>query len=332
MKAKDRIIFALDVPGVTEAAQFISRLGGEGTPADGHVGAFKVGLELFVGAGLPVLRIIKQPVMFDLKLLDIPETVERAVKRAGELGVAFLTLHAQQQRETLRRAATAAESGGVQLLAVTVLTSVTEQDLVDLAHPGLTEAFRRRLSDRRQNNARNAEMHGSIVARLESAAAMNAYELALADLDELEQSSFKPSERALALAKFAWEQGIKGFVCSPQEAKGFREALPDAIIVTPGVRPVGAAAGDQKRIGTPAQAIQDGADYIVVGRPIRDAPDPIASARSIAQEIAAVTCLWCGKVVSSREHVDKDNALYCSAHCLNQERVAEDGMREVERV
>jgi orotidine-5'-phosphate decarboxylase len=64
------------------------------------------------------------------------------------------------------------------------------------------------------------------------------------------------------------------------------ELGPDAILVTPGVRPAGSAAGDQKRIATPAQAIADGADFIVVGRPIRDAADPAAAARAIAAEIA----------------------------------------------
>jgi orotidine-5'-phosphate decarboxylase len=64
------------------------------------------------------------------------------------------------------------------------------------------------------------------------------------------------------------------------------ELGPGAILVTPGVRPAGSAAGDQKRVGTPAQAIADGADFIVVGRPIRDAPDPAAAARAIAAEMA----------------------------------------------
>ena len=78
-------------------------------------------------------------------------------------------------------------------------------------------------------------------------------------------------------------------IASPQEAKLVR-ALPEAkdrLIVTPGVRPVGADAGDQKRIATPAQAIADGADHVVVGRPIHRAPDPAAAARAIIDEIRA---------------------------------------------
>jgi orotidine-5'-phosphate decarboxylase len=238
MKARDRIIFALDVPNIIEARKLINLLGGW-TPSDGYVGAFKVGLELFMGAGLSVIRIIKQPVMLDLKLHDIPETVERAVLRAGDLGVKFVTLHVQQ-RETLRRAAKAAEKVGVQLLGVTVLTSMTESDCMDLWMPSACDP-----------------------------------------------TYFDPSERALRLAKLAWEEGVTGFVASPKEVKWLREAMPKAVLVIPGIRPAGTDAGDQKRTGTPGQTVKDGADYLVVGRPIRDAADPVAAAKSIADEITS---------------------------------------------
>ena len=84
---------------------------------------------------------------------------------------------------------------------------------------------------------------------------------------------------------------MRGFVCSPAEVRLLRTELgPEAILVTPGVRPAGSAAGDQKRIATPAQAIADGADFIVVGRPIRDAADPAAAAaRDRGSKIAVVT-------------------------------------------
>jgi orotidine-5'-phosphate decarboxylase len=94
-------------------------------------------------------------------------------------------------------------------------------------------------------------------------------------------------DQVLRLAKLAWSAGVRGFVCSPAEVRLLRTELgKDAVLVTPGVRPAGSAAGDQKRIATPAQAIADGADFIVVGRPIRDAPDPAAAARAIAAEVA----------------------------------------------
>jgi len=97
----------------------------------------------------------------------------------------------------------------------------------------------------------------------------------------------RAQDHVLRLARLAWRAGVRGFVCSPAEVRSLRTELgPDAILVTPGVRPAGSAAGDQKRIATPAQAIADGADFIVVGRPIRDAADPAAAARAIAAEIA----------------------------------------------
>jgi orotidine-5'-phosphate decarboxylase len=96
------------------------------------------------------------------------------------------------------------------------------------------------------------------------------------------------AEHVLRLARLAWAAGVRGFVCSPAELRVLRSELGrEAVLVTPGVRPAGSAAGDQKRIATPAQAIADGADFIVVGRPIRDAADPAAAARAIAAEIAS---------------------------------------------
>ena len=93
-------------------------------------------------------------------------------------------------------------------------------------------------------------------------------------------------EQAAALAKLAVDNGLDGIVCSPQEAHEMRELLgPDALIVTPGVRPAGAALGDQSRVATPAAAIKAGASHIVVGRPITQAPDPVAALESIVDEI-----------------------------------------------
>lgn len=90
-------------------------------------------------------------------------------------------------------------------------------------------------------------------------------------------------------AALAAEAGCHGVVASAQEAAAIRAAAPpDFLIVTPGIRPAGAAAGDQQRIATPAAARRDGADLIVVGRPIRDAADPAAAARAIAAELAGV--------------------------------------------
>ncbi|HVY47451.1 MAG TPA: orotidine-5'-phosphate decarboxylase [Minicystis sp.] len=97
-----------------------------------------------------------------------------------------------------------------------------------------------------------------------------------------------PAEHALRLARLAHDAGVRGFVCSPAEARALRAALGAGVtLVTPGIRPAGAAIGDQKRVATPATAIADGADLLVVGRPIRDAADPLAAARAVVAEIEA---------------------------------------------
>src|SRR5271170_708974 len=96
-----------------------------------------------------------------------------------------------------------------------------------------------------------------------------------------------PAQHALRLAKMANANGIPGFICSPEEASSLHAALPEATLVTPGIRPSGSASGDQRRIATPAAAIAAGADYLVVGRPVIAAPDPKAAAEAIVAEIAA---------------------------------------------
>jgi orotidine-5'-phosphate decarboxylase len=97
----------------------------------------------------------------------------------------------------------------------------------------------------------------------------------------------QPSGQTLRLARLAVGCGIPGLVCSCAEVGSLRRELgPDVVLVTPGIRPGAAAADDQKRTGTPASAIRDGSSLLVVGRPIRDAPDPAAAARQIADQIA----------------------------------------------
>jgi orotidine-5'-phosphate decarboxylase len=203
------------------------------------VGVLKVGLELFVAEGPAAVALGRElglEVFLDLKLHDIPETVDRAVATASALGVRYLTVHAGGGRAMLERAANRAAQARepLTILAVTVLTSL---DAADLAALGVPEA---------------------------------------------------PREHATRLAQLAWDAGVRGFVTSPAEASALRAALgPGALLVTPGIRPAGAAAFDQKRIATPAAAIADGADLLVVGRPIRDAADPLAAAQAVVGEIDA---------------------------------------------
>ena len=99
-----------------------------------------------------------------------------------------------------------------------------------------------------------------------------------------------PREAAVRLASLARDAGLDGVVCSPEEIAAIRAACGrDFLLVVPGVRPAGAAPGDQKRVATPADAVRAGADLLVVGRPITGAADPAAAARAIALEIAAAT-------------------------------------------
>lgn len=226
------ICFALDGMNEAGASRYVELL-------EEHVGAFKVGLELFIRTrGLPKTS---KPIVLDLKLHDIPETVSRAVTAGCDLGAKFMTLHIQQ-RAALEAALSVAAPYGCTLLGVTVLTSMTEQDCVDLRFLG----------------AWGGPSMGP---------------------------SCDPGRRAAALASFAYEVGLRGFVCSPQEVGALKNLCPEAFFLVPGVRPAGSATGDQQRVGTPAQAVRDGANLIVVGRPIRDAADPVAAAKAILHEI-----------------------------------------------
>jgi orotidine-5'-phosphate decarboxylase len=227
------IAFALDFATVDEA-RAAARLV---APA---IGMIKVGLELFVNAGPSVVALGKDvglPVFLDLKLHDIPETVERAVAQAANLGARLVTVHASGGRTMLKRAVAragnqACGASGLAICAVTVLTSLDDADLADVGLAGPTAAA------------------------------------------------------ALRLARMAFDEGVRWFVCSPAEVRSLRTALgKDAVLITPGVRPASAAQGDQKRVATPEQAIADGADWVVVGRPIRDAADPLAAAQAIAAAV-----------------------------------------------
>jgi len=223
------LIFALDVPDAAQAKRLAKDLGDAVT-------FYKIGLELATSAHyfelLDWLVQRDKKVFADLKLYDIPATVAAAVRQLSRSGATFLTVHADR---TVTTAAAAAKGSTLKVLAVTVLTSLTE---ADLGATGVT--------------------------------------LALPDLVELR-------------ARQAISSGCDGVIASGQEAERLRGVLgPDALIVTPGIRPAGAAGGDdQRRIVTPTRALQTGADYIVVGRPIRDAASPRRAAEAIQAEIAA---------------------------------------------
>jgi orotidine-5'-phosphate decarboxylase len=226
---RDRLIVALDLPDVGEAERLVERIGDAAT-------FYKVGMELaYGGEGLAFARRLAaagKQVFLDLKLHDIPNTVERATAQAAGLGATFLTIHAYPQ--TMRAAVAGARGSGLQILAVTVLTSYDDADLSEAVYRfGVVETVRRR------------------------------------------------AEQALEL-------GVDGLVASPAEAAMARETVGAGLaIVTPGIRPAGGAVGDQKRVATPAEAIRNGADYLVIGRPVTQAPDPRAAAAAVVAEIEA---------------------------------------------
>jgi orotidine-5'-phosphate decarboxylase len=233
--ARSRLIFALDVPSLREAEQLVRALVRE-------VGLFKIGKQLFLHAGPPVVRMVREKggeVFLDLKFHDIPRTVAKAAAEATRMGVRMFDLHAsgslgmmQQSVAEVNRVCRNEQLRRPKILAVTVLTSLTRDDL-------------RRVG---------------VQAGVES--------------------------QVVRLARLAREAGMDGVVASPLEIGRIRkECGRGFLIVTPGVRSARSSWDDQKRVLTPEQAITAGADYIVVGKPIRDARDPQAAAREIVMEM-----------------------------------------------
>ena len=225
--ARERLIFALDVPDATAARGLVERLGDS-------VRFYKLGLELFMAGGyfelLDWMAARDLRLFVDLKFFDIPATVAAAVRQLHGRGVSFTTVHGNQ---SIMEAAAAAK-GDVGVLAVTVLTSLDRGDLLDLGFQ--------------------------------------------CDVEQL----------VLSRARRALEAGCDGVVASALESRAMRAALgAKLLVVTPGVRPVdNRPVDDQKRVVSVPQAFEYGADYIVVGRPIRDAADPSAAAEAIQQQIA----------------------------------------------
>ena len=108
------------------------------------------------------------------------------------------------------------------------------------------------------------------------------------DLADVGIAGRTPAEQVQAMARFAIDNGAHGIVCSPREVGSLSHALPGGtLFITPGVRPVGAQVGDQKRVSTPADAVRDGATHLVVGRPILAADNPPEAARQILAEMAS---------------------------------------------
>ncbi len=191
-----------------------------------------------------------------------PEIVEEMHKRGLKV---FLDLKLHDIPHQIRGAAEAASLAGADILSVHALGGA---EMVKAAREGVEAAAEKRGGDRTKIIAI------SVLTSMDQDA--------LASIGVTEQVA----DEVARLAKLAYGAGADGMVCSPKEAHELRELLgPDAIIVTPGVRPQGAAVGDQRRVATPASAIASGASKLVVGRPITQAADPAAAFESIVSEL-----------------------------------------------
>jgi orotidine-5'-phosphate decarboxylase len=186
----------------------------------------KVGKQLFTSAGPDVVTTLIDmgfDVFLDMKYHDIPNTVAGAVAAAAQLGVWMVNVHASGGSRMMTAAVDAVQHSTHKpiLIAVTVLTSMGAEDLLEL---GI-----------------NAE----------------------------------PVEHVKKLALLAQSAGMDGVVCSAAEARALKNITADNFcLVTPGIRPAGSASDDQRRIVTPHNAIANGSDYLVIGRPITKAADP----------------------------------------------------------
>jgi len=224
IKLEDRLIFALDVPEVSEAKKLVDELGDS-------VNFYKIGMEmLMTGKYFELLKWLineDKKVFVDLKFFDVPETVGRTIARLSDYGATFATIHGNQA--LMEKAAE--NKNNLKILAVTALTSLDRGDLDDLGFS--------------------------------------------CDVKEL----------VISRAKRAFEAGCDGIVSSGLEVPFIRENVDNKLIaVTPGIRPV-ANDDDQKRVVDVATAFQSGSDYIVVGRPIKNAENRYKAASNIQKII-----------------------------------------------
>ena len=228
-----KIIIALDYSTAAPALALAERLQPE-------LCRLKVGKELFTAAGPAVLEKLMQrgfEIFLDLKFHDIPNTTAQACKAAAELGVWMVNVHALGGRKMLTAAADAIAntSKPPKLIAVTMLTSMAQEDLADI---GIQAT---------------------------------------------------PAEMVLRLATLTRDCGLDGVVCSAQEAALLRKSCgTEFILVTPGIRPAQASLDDQSRVMTPQAALQAGSSYLVIGRPITQAADPLQALLNINKEIGVV--------------------------------------------
>jgi orotidine-5'-phosphate decarboxylase len=224
------VIVALDFADAQQALTLAGQL-------DPEQCRLKVGKELFTRSGPVLVEALINlgfDVFLDLKFHDIPNTVARACQAAADLGVWMVNVHAAGGRRMMvaAREALASYAQPPQLIAVTVLTSLADEELAEIGFSG------------------------------------------------------SAADNAVRLAGLVQQCGLDGVVCSSREVGAMRERFgPGFRLVTPGIRPSGSQADDQRRIMTPRQAIEAGADYLVIGRPITAAADPLAALQAIQTEV-----------------------------------------------
>jgi len=210
---------------------------------------------LLVGPAVGCLK-----VGLELFIRGGPEMVRLAASTGAEV---FLDLKLHDIAETVDRAVASAASLGVQYLTVHASGG-----------PAMLERAARRTE---------AEGTGLRILAVTLLTSLDAGDLAQIGIPS------PPTEQVLRLARLAQNSGVQGLVCSAQEVRAVREAVgPNLVLCTPGIRPVGAALGDQKRVATPSVALEDGADLLVVGRPIRDAAEPLTVVTTLKDELARV--------------------------------------------
>ncbi|MFT5710452.1 MAG: orotidine-5'-phosphate decarboxylase [Halioglobus sp.] len=227
------VIVALDYPDERQVLELANTLSPESC-------RLKVGKELFTSCGPALVDKLQTKgfeIFLDLKFHDIPNTVAGAVRAAANLGVWMVNVHASGGRRMMEAAAEALVefSAPPKLIAVTVLTSMSDEDLQELGY------------------------------------------------------SQSAAERVDQLAGLAASSGMDGVVCSAKETQQLRlDRGPGFCLVTPGIRLSGDAAGDQRRVVTPSQAMANGSNYLVIGRSITAASEPTLALEKINRELSII--------------------------------------------
>ena len=224
------IIVALDYPTPQPAFELLEKL-------DPQLCRVKVGKEMFTRMGPAFVEACMKrgfDVFLDLKFHDIPNTVAGACRAGADLGVWMMNVHASGGRRMMQAACEAVDKSSTEtlLIAVTILTSLSEEELAEVGFSG------------------------------------------------------SAADNVSRLAALAQSSGMHGVVCSPREAQQLRSDLGDEfLLVTPGVRPAGSDTADQRRVMTPRDAMNAGSNYLVIGRPITAAEDPLQALQQIADSL-----------------------------------------------